>query len=193
MEAFLISTGIVALAEIGDKTQLLALLLAARYRQPLPISIAILIATMVNHALAGALGALISTWLTPELMRWILGASFLLMAIWTLIPDESPTEEAVQRHRGLGVFLATLLAFFLAEMGDKTQVTTVALAIRYDAMMAVVLGTTLGMLLANIPVVLLGERLARRLPVRLVHRGAAALFLLLGISTLLGAADGMLG
>lgn len=192
MEAFLISTGIVTLAEIGDKTQLLALLLAARFRQPIPIVTGILIATLANHALAGALGALVSSWLTPQTLKWVLGVSFLLMAGWTLVPDGSPDDEA-SRYTRFGVFSATLLAFFLAEMGDKTQITTVALAIRFQSMLAVVVGTTLGMMLANVPVVLAGERLARRLPVTLVQRCAAALFLVLGITSLSGAADGLLG
>lgn len=192
MEAFLISTGIVTLAEIGDKTQLLALLLAARFRQPIPIITGILVATLVNHALAGALGALVSGWLTPQTLKWVLGVSFLLMAGWTLVPDGSPDEEA-SRYSRLGVFSASLVAFFLAEMGDKTQVTTVALAIRFQSMLAVVVGTTLGMMLANVPVVLAGERLARRLPIRLVQRCAAVLFLVLGISSLSGVADGLLG
>ncbi|MDO5056742.1 MAG: TMEM165/GDT1 family protein [Lautropia sp.] len=192
MEAFLISTGIVTLAEIGDKTQLLALLLAARFRQPIPIITGILVATLVNHALAGALGALVSSWLTPQTLKWVLGVSFLLMAGWTLVPDGSPDEEA-SRYSRLGVFSASLVAFFLAEMGDKTQVTTVALAIRFQSMLAVVVGTTLGMMLANVPVVLAGERLARRLPIRLVQRCAAVLFLVLGISSLSGVADGLLG
>lgn len=137
MEAFLISTGIVTLAEIGDKTQLLALLLAARFRQPIPIVTGILVATLANHALAGALGALVSSWLTPETLKWVLGVSFLLMAGWTLVPDGSPDDEA-SRYTRLGVFSATLLAFFLAEMGDKTQITTVALAIRFQSMLTVV-------------------------------------------------------
>ncbi|MDO4681547.1 MAG: TMEM165/GDT1 family protein [Lautropia sp.] len=192
MEAFLISTGIVTLAEIGDKTQLLALLLAARYRQPIPIIVGILIATLVNHALAGALGALIHAWVSPDTLRWVLGLSFLIMAGWILIPDDAPADE-VDRHNRLGVFGATLLAFFLAEMGDKTQVATVALAIRYDAMMGVVLGTTAGMMLANVPAVLLGDRLANRLPTRWVHAGAALLFVLLGIGSLLGIAEQWLG
>ncbi|MDO5103147.1 MAG: TMEM165/GDT1 family protein [Lautropia sp.] len=192
MEAFLISTGVVTLAEIGDKTQLLALLLAARYRQPIPIIAGILIATLVNHALAGALGALIHAWVSPGTLRWLLGLSFLIMAAWMMIPDDAPTDE-VDKHSRLGVFGATLLAFFLAEMGDKTQVATVALALRYEAMLAVVLGTTVGMMLANVPAVLLGDKLANRLPTRWVHAAAALIFVLLGIGSLTGLAERWLG
>ncbi len=183
-EAFLVSTGIVALAEIGDKTQLLAFMLAARYRRPWPIVAGILVATLLNHAMAGALGAWLTTLLGPQGLRWILGIGFIVMAVWTLIPDKlDPEEVRVPRS---GVFWATLVAFFLAEMGDKTQVATVALAAQYAALVAVVAGTTLGMLIANVPAVLLGERLAGRMPVRLVHGIAAALFAILGVATLLG-------
>lgn len=185
MEALLFSTGVVALAEIGDKTQLLAFLLAAQFRRPLPIILGILVATLANHGLAGALGTWITGLLGPDILRWVLGISFIAMAAWILVPDEVDADIAGQaRH---GVFLATLVAFFLAEMGDKTQVATVALAARYDAFLQVVAGTTLGMLAANVPAVLLGDRLAGRLPVTLVHRIAAALFALLGVATLLGA------
>jgi Ca2+/H+ antiporter, TMEM165/GDT1 family len=185
MEAFLFSTGIVALAEIGDKTQLLAFLLAAKFRRPLPIVAGILVATLANHALAAATGAWISSVLGPEAMRWILGMSFIAMAAWTLVPDKIDDEEARLGH--YGVFLATLIAFFLAEMGDKTQVATVALAARFDATVAVVAGTTLGMMLANVPAVYLGERIAGKVPLRLVHGIAAAIFVVLGVATLLGA------
>lgn len=184
MEALLVSTGVVALAEIGDKTQLLALLLAARFRRPLPIILGILLATLANHGLAGALGAWLAEALGPERMRWILGLSFLAMAVWTMIPDRLEEERrAVGR---LGVFGTTLVAFFLVEIGDKTQVATVALACRYDALATVVAGTTLGMMLANVPAVLLGEVAAKRLPHRLVHGIAAALFAALGIAVLAG-------
>jgi len=183
-EAFMISTGIVALAEIGDKTQLLAFILAARYRQPWPIIAGILVATLLNHAIAGALGAWLTTLLGPQGLRWILGVGFIAMAVWTLIPDKLDPEEA--RIPRSGVFWATLVAFFLAEMGDKTQVATVALAAQYAALIAVVAGTTLGMLIANVPAVLLGERMAGRIPVRVVHGIAAALFAMLGVATLLG-------
>ena len=185
LEAFLISTGVVALAEIGDKTQLLAFLLAAKFRKPLPIVLAILVATLINHALAGAVGAWITTVLRPTTLRWVLGLSFIAMAIWTLIPDRLEEDEA--RLRGFGVFSTTLAAFFLAEMGDKTQIATVALAAQYQAMLEVVTGTTLGMMIANVPAVLAGDRIAARVPVRLVHGIAAAVFLLIGAATLLGA------
>jgi Ca2+/H+ antiporter, TMEM165/GDT1 family len=185
MEAFLISTGIVALAEIGDKTQLLAFLLAAKFRRPLPIVMGILAATVANHALAAAVGAWISTVLGPEAMRWVLGLSFLGMAAWTLVPDKIDDEDT--RVGSYGVFMATLIAFFIAEMGDKTQVATVALAARYEAMLAVVAGTTLGMMLANVPAVYLGERIANKVPLKLVHGIAAAIFAVLGVATLLGA------
>lgn len=185
MEAFLISTGIVALAEIGDKTQLLALLLAARFKRPLPIILGILVATLLNHALAGAVGAWIAAAVGPHWMRWILGISFIAMAIWTLIPDKIDEDEkpAVTRF---GVFGTTLLAFFLLEMGDKTQIATVALAARYESLVAVVAGTTLGMMISNVPAVLLGEVAARKLPMKLVHGVAAALFFVLGVMVLLG-------
>jgi Ca2+/H+ antiporter, TMEM165/GDT1 family len=187
MEAFLISTGIVALAEIGDKTQLLAFILAAKFRKPLPIIAGILVATVANHAFAGALGAWITSLAGPEIMRWVLGVSFIGMAIWTLIPDKIDDEDT--RLARFGVFGTTLVAFFMAEMGDKTQVATVALAAQYQAIVTVVAGTTLGMLIANVPAVLLGDRIAHRMPVRLVHAIAAAIFALLGIATLLGAGE----
>ncbi len=187
MEAFLVSTGIVALAEIGDKTQLLAFVLAARYRRPWPIILGILVATIVNHALAGVVGTWITTWLGPITLRWVLGLSFLAMAIWILIPDQ--LDEAQQPASRHGVFLTTLLAFFLAEMGDKTQIATVALAAQYQALFAVVAGTTLGMMIANVPAVLMGEGIARKMPVRLVHAIVAAMFALLGAATLMGAAQ----
>lgn len=189
MEAFLVSTGFVALAEIGDKTQLLAFILAARFRKPWPIVLGILVATIANHALAGALGAWITSFASPAVLRWLLGLSFLAMAVWLLVPDEFDEHDA--RFARMGVFGATLVAFFLAEMGDKTQVATVALAARYQAVVAVVAGTTLGMMLANVPAVLLGDRIAHRMPVKLVHGIAAAIFALLGIATLLGAGEGI--
>lgn len=187
MEAFIVSTGIVALAEIGDKTQLLAFLLAAKFRRPRPIILGILVATLANHALAGALGAWLTALIAPDTLRWILGLSFVAMAIWMLIPDK--LDEDAARLPRLGVFGATLLAFFLAEMGDKTQVATVALAAHYNDFIFVVLGTTLGMMIANTPAVLLGDRIAGRLPVSLVHRSAALIFALLGAAVLLGAGD----
>jgi putative Ca2+/H+ antiporter (TMEM165/GDT1 family) len=186
LEAFLISTGVVALAEIGDKTQLLAFILAARFRRPWPIIAGILAATVVNHALAGAAGAWLMALAGPVVMRWVLGVSFLAMAAWTLVPDHVDEGEVAPRS-GRGVFLTTIIAFFLAEMGDKTQIATVALAAKYAMPVAVVAGTTLGMMIANVPAVFLGDRLLRRMPVRLVHGVAAALFALLGVATLLGA------
>ncbi|MFN4148494.1 MAG: TMEM165/GDT1 family protein [Rhodocyclaceae bacterium] len=183
MEAFLISTGIVALAEVGDKTQLLALMLAAKFRRSLPIVAGILVATVTNHALAGALGMGIAALLNPETLRWLLGLSFIAMAIWLLIPDE--VDEDATRLAHLGVFGTTLVAFFLAEMGDKTQIATVALAAEYRTIGAVVLGTTLGMMIANVPAVFLGERIAHKLPERLIHGIAAATFFILGFATLL--------
>ena len=190
MEALLVSTGIVALAEIGDKTQLLAFILAAKFRRPVPITLGILLATLVNHGFAGALGSWITTLLGPETLRWVLGISFLAMAAWTLIPDEFDEEDA--KLARFGVFGTTLVAFFLAEMGDKTQVATVALAAQYQSLFMVVTGTTLGMMIANVPAVILGDRIAEKMPVRLVHRIAAGIFAVLGIATLLGA-GGSLG
>ena len=191
MESFLISTGVVALAEIGDKTQLLAFILAARFKKPLPIIAGILVATLINHGLAGALGAWITSMVNPSLMQWVLGASFIAMAVWTLIPDKIEEEET-QVVAKLGVFGATLITFFLAEMGDKTQIATVALAAHYASPVWVVAGTTLGMLIADVPAVFVGDKLANRIPMTLVHRIAAAIFALLGIATLSGAARGLL-
>lgn len=188
MEALLISTGIVALAEIGDKTQLLAFILAAKFRKPVPIILGILLATLVNHGLAGSLGAWITAWLGPEILRWVLGLGFIAMAVWVLIPDEFDESDA--KLARFGVFGTTLIAFFLAEMGDKTQIATVALAAQYQALAFVVIGTTLGMLIANVPAVLLGDRVANRIPVRLVHGLAAAIFAVLGVVTLLGLGEG---
>ena len=183
MEILLISTGVVALAEIGDKTQLLALILAARFKEPLPIVAGILCATLFNHGLAGALGVWITSVVSPEVMRWVLGLSFIGMAIWAMIPDKIEEEET-QAARHLGVFGATLLTFFLAEMGDKTQLATVALAANYGAPLMVVAGTTLGMLLADVPAVFVGNKFAARIPMRLVHSIAAGIFLLIGLFTL---------
>ncbi|MBK8134194.1 MAG: TMEM165/GDT1 family protein [Gammaproteobacteria bacterium] len=184
MEAFLVATGIVALAEIGDKTQLLAFILAAKFRKPAPIIAGILLATLVNHGVAGALGAWITALMSPATLRWVLGISFLGMAVWTLIPDTF--DERDSKVTRLGVFGTTLVAFFLAEMGDKTQIATVALAAQYHTFFAVVAGTTLGMMIANVPAVLLGDRIAQRMPVRLVHAIAAAIFAILGVITLAG-------
>jgi Ca2+/H+ antiporter, TMEM165/GDT1 family len=185
MESLLISTGVVALAEIGDKTQLLAFILAARFKKPLPIIAGILVATLVNHGLAGALGAWITTTIPPAVLRWVLGLSFLGMAVWTLIPDEIEADESKVARR-FGVFGATLTTFFLAEMGDKTQLATVALAAHYGTPVLVVIGTTLGMLIADVPAVFIGDKLAAKIPMRLVHSIAAAIFGVLGAATLLG-------
>ena len=189
MEALLLSTGVVALAEIGDKTQLLAFLLAARFKKPVPIILGILVATVFNHGLAGAVGAWITHSVSPEILRWVLGASFIGMAIWTLIPDEIEDEET-QIAKRLGVFGATLVTFFLAEMGDKTQIATVAMAAHYPDPVMVVIGTTLGMLIADVPAVFIGDKLASKIPMRLVHSVAAAVFAGLGIAALLGAGAG---
>ena len=185
MEAFLVSTGIVALAEMGDKTQLLALVLAVRFRKPWPIVWGIFVATVANHALAGALGAWVTTVVGPDVLRGVLGVSFIAMALWMLIPDKLDDEAAAQASR-FGVFATTTAAFFLAEMGDKTQIATVMLAARYNAYMWVVAGTTLGMMLANAPVVWLGERMTRLIPLRSVHLVSAAIFAVLGGAALLG-------
>ncbi len=185
MEAFLVSTAAVAIAEIGDKTQLLALLLAARFRKPVPISFGILLATLANHALAGLFGQLLGNLMTPEILRWVVGLSFLPMAVWALIPDKQDGgNRLLDRY---GAFAATTVAFFLVEIGDKTQLATVALAARYDALYAVVLGTTLGMMIANVPAVLFGDAMAGRLPMKAIRIAAAALFAGIGIATLLGA------
>jgi putative Ca2+/H+ antiporter (TMEM165/GDT1 family) len=184
MEAFLVSTGIVALAEMGDKTQLLSLVLAARFRKPWPIVLGIFVSTIVNHAIAGAAGAWITTLLGPDVLRWILALSFFAMAVWMLIPDKLGDDEKPQAAR-FGVFGTTVIAFFLAEMGDKTQVATVMLAARYAQLAAVVAGTTLGMMLANAPVVFLGDRVTRAVPIKVVHAVSAAIFAALGIVALL--------
>ena len=185
MEAFLVSTGIVALAEIGDKTQLLAFLLAAKFRRPLPIVAGIFFSTIANHTFAAAIGAWLTSMMGPELLRWVLGLSFIGMAAWTLIPDKIDEDEA--QLAKYGVFLTTVIAFFVAEMGDKTQIATVALAARYHSMVSVVSGTTLGMMLANVPAVYLGDKIAGRIPLKLVHGIAALIFAALGVATLLGA------
>ena len=183
IEAFLVSTGIVAIAEMGDKTQLLALLLAARFRKPWPIVLGILVATVANHGLAGALGAWVTTVVGETTLRWILGASFIAMAAWMLVPDtldDAPTGSSPR----WGVFGTTVIAFFLAEMGDKTQIATVMLAARYNEFIGVVAGTTLGMMLANAPAVWLGERVTRWVPMRTVHLVSAAIFAVLGVLAL---------
>ena len=179
MEAFLISTGVVALAEIGDKTQLLALVLAAKYRRPVPIILGILVATLLNHAAAGVVGAWLAAWLGEELLRWILGLSFIAMAFWMLVPDKLDDEET--KPARFGVFLSTLIAFFVVEIGDKTQIATIALGARFHDVLAVTIGTTLGMMIANVPAVLLGDKLLARVPLKAVRTAAAAVLALLGV------------
>ncbi len=184
LEAFLVSTGVVALGEMGDKTQLLAVVLAALFKRPWPIVAGIFVATLANHALAGALGGWVASALGPQGLRWIIGLSFLAMAVWMLIPDKLDDESAEGRQR-FGVFGTTVLAFFVAEMGDKTQIATVALAARYTDVVAVVAGTTIGMMIANVPAVFFGEAVARKVSMKLVHGIAAAVFAVLGVLTLL--------
>jgi len=189
LTAFLISIGVVALAEIGDKTQLLALALAAKYRRPWPIILGILFATLANHFLAGAVGTWLTRTIGPEAMRWALGLSFIAMAIWMLIPDK--LDDDAEKSSRFGVFGTTLIAFFIVEMGDKTQIATVALAARYDALVAVVAGTTIGMMIANVPAVLLGNVAAEKLPKRLMNGLAAVVFALIGIAVLWGVDIGL--
>jgi putative Ca2+/H+ antiporter (TMEM165/GDT1 family) len=188
MESFLVSTGVVALAEMGDKTQLLAFILATRFKKPLPIIAGILVATLLNHGLAGALGSWITTHLSDNTLRWILGISFIAMAIWTLIPDKIDEDET-QIAKNFGVFGATLVTFFLAEMGDKTQIATVIMAAEFSSAVLVVMGTTLGMLIADVPAVFLGNKFAAKIPMRWIHGIAAAIFALLGVLTLTGFAS----
>ncbi|MEM5425242.1 TMEM165/GDT1 family protein [Paraburkholderia ferrariae] len=180
MESFLVSTSVVGLAEIGDKTQLLSLVLAARYRKPIPIVLGVLVATLINHAGSGALGAWLASVINPNVMNWAVVASFAVMAIWILIPDKLDDADAVTTKGHFGVFGTTVVTFFLAEMGDKTQVVTVALAARFDDFFGVVAGTTLGMMLANVPVICLGHKFADRLPTKAVHVVAAIIFVILG-------------
>jgi Ca2+/H+ antiporter, TMEM165/GDT1 family len=184
VEAFLVSTLVVGLAEIGDKTQILSLILAARFQRPVPIIFGILVATFANHAAAGAVGVLFGSVISGGWMRWILGISFLSVAVWALFPDTY--EGNAERTSRLGAFSATLIAFFLAEIGDKTQIATVGLAARFEQLYPVVLGTTLGMMLANIPVVIIGDRIAGRLPVRAIRIVAALVFAALGVLTISG-------
>ena len=181
MEALLVSTVIVALAEMGDKTQLLSFVLAARFRKPSPILLGILAATLANHFLAGYLGTWLATLVSPAALRWIVAVSFFVFGLWALKPD---TLSGDPKLPATGVFLATLVAFFIVEMGDKTQLATVALAARYQMLVPVVLGTTLGMMLANAPAVWLGERFAHRVNMKILRWAAAALFVLLGVLTL---------
>jgi putative Ca2+/H+ antiporter (TMEM165/GDT1 family) len=193
MNSFLVSTAVVSVAEIGDKTQLLALLLASRFRRPIPIILGILVATLANHAGAAAIGAGLSRVIGPDVMRWLLGISFIAMGIWTLIPDTAElSRPRPATAGGWGVFGTTAMAFFLLEMGDKTQIATVALAAKYPHLVLVTAGTTLGMMLANVPAVLLGEAAARKLPLTLVRAVAATLFVALGVAALAGAVPGLL-
>jgi putative Ca2+/H+ antiporter (TMEM165/GDT1 family) len=185
MEALLVSTGVVALAEMGDKTQLQSLLLAAKFRRPVPIILGILVATLANHALAGAVGTWVTHALGEHVMRWLLGISFLAMAAWTLVPEKPPEEQS--KAARFGVFGTTLIAFFMVEMGDKTQIATVALAAQYSSFAMVVAGTTLGMMIANIPAVLLGDRATKKLPIRAIQMVAALIFAVLGVAVLAGA------
>ncbi|HYM26842.1 MAG TPA: TMEM165/GDT1 family protein [Steroidobacteraceae bacterium] len=178
MEAFLVSLSTVAIAEMGDRTQLLALMLAARFRKPLPILAGVLCATLANHLVAGLIGVRLGRFLTPAVLDGVIGASMIVMAVWALKADS--LDEPAQGRQQAGAFTATLVAFFIAEIGDKTQVATVALAAAYANLVAVVAGTTVGMLIANVPAVLLGKAFAERLPVRRLHYVAAALFLILG-------------
>ncbi|MFN4044853.1 TMEM165/GDT1 family protein [Limnobacter sp.] len=187
--ALLVSTGVIALAEIGDKTQLLAFLLATRFKKPIPIIIGITLATLINHGLAGVVGSWITANVDPSVLRWVLGASFIAMAVWTLIPDKIEDEET-QLATKLGVFGATFITFFLAEMGDKTQIATVAMSAHYNDVLMVVAGTTLGMLIADVPAVFAGDKLAEKIPMKLVHRIAAAMFAALGAATLFGVGAG---
>ena len=185
MQEFLISTPVVALAEMGDKTQLLALLLAARFRKPVPILIAILLATTINHGLSAVLGQWLTTVLNPTVMVWVLAIGFIGMALWMLIPDKLDDEtDSINKWQRFGVFGATFILFFLAEIGDKTQIATVALAARFDSVFWVMLGTTVGMMIANAPAVFIGNKMADRLPISLIHKIGAAIFLIVGISTL---------
>jgi Ca2+/H+ antiporter, TMEM165/GDT1 family len=185
IEALSVSTGVVFLGEMGDKTQLLALLLAARFRKPAPIILGILVATLANHTGAAALGAWLTRLLDPIWLRWALGLSFLAVAAWMLVPDR-PDETAASERKRWGVFGVTLVAFFIAEMGDKTQIATVMLAAKYDSLWWVTIGTTLGMMLANVPAVLFGDRVVKWVPLLWVHRAAAVVFAALGVLVLLG-------
>ena len=185
MYEFLISTAIVALAEMGDKTQLLALLLAARFRKPVPILIAILLATIINHGVSAVIGQWITTVLSPEILLWIVSIGFIAMAAWMLVPDQLDDEsENINKWQKYGVFGATFVLFFLAEIGDKTQIATVALAARFDSIFWVTAGTTLGMMLANAPAVFIGNKLADKRPISLIHKIGAAIFFLLGVGAL---------
>jgi len=187
LEAFLVSLGTVAVAEIGDKTQLLALILAVRFRAPLAVVAGIFVATVANHALAALVGTLIAEWLTDLVLAWVLGLSFLAMGVWALIPDAPPSEDEMKAPTRFGPFPATTVAFFFVEMGDKTQIATAALAAHYQSLVLVALGTTLGMMVANVPAVYLGEAAAKRVPLRVVRAVTAAIFIVLGLAAIGGA------
>lgn len=182
LETILLSMGAIALSEIGDKTQLLALALAAHYRKPIPIVLGILCATLLNHWLAAMLGYWINAWLTPEILRWVLIVSFIGMSIWMMIPDKDDIDAEHSRWKKYGVFTATLILFFLAEMGDKTQLATIAIAAKVGTVIPVMMGTTVGMLLADAPVVFIGDRFAKYIPVRTVHIVAALVFIGFGVA-----------
>lgn len=182
VEAILVSAGLVALAEIGDKTQLLALLLAAKYRRPAPILLGILVATLLNHALAASAGFVVAEWLSGPTFRIVVGLAFLAMAAWTLVPDKA--DAGVADRSGYGVFAATVVAFFLVEIGDKTQIATSLLAARFQDIVGVTIGTTTGMMIANIPAVLFGGAVTRRVPLPYVRMGAATVFAALGVAIL---------
>ena len=182
-QAFIVSTSVVALAEMGDKTQLLSLILAARYRKPMPIVLGILVATLLNHAIAGALGAWLSSLMRPEVLNWVMAAAFIAMGLWILVPDKLDEDDVAVPKQQMGVLFATVVAFFLAEMGDKTQFATIALAAQYSDVLSVVLGTTLGMMMANAPAVYLGNRFAQRLPTKIIHMIAAIIFIAIGVLT----------
>ena len=182
-QAFIVSTSVVALAEMGDKTQLLSLILAARYRKPMPIVLGILVATLLNHAIAGALGAWLSSLMRPEVLNWVMAAAFIAMGLWILVPDKLDEDDVAVPKQQMGVFFATVVAFFLAEMGDKTQFATIALAAQYSDVLSVVWGTTLGMMMANAPAVYLGNRFAQRLPTKIIHMIAAIIFIAIGVLT----------
>ncbi|MBU1377815.1 MAG: TMEM165/GDT1 family protein [Alphaproteobacteria bacterium] len=185
MEAFFISTGLVAVAEIGDKTQLLAIMLAARFRRPVPIILGILVATLANHGLAATLGFVVAQYLTGPTFQILVAVGFIAMAAWALIPDKDD-EDAGNRTAG-GVFLTTLVAFFLVEIGDKTQIATTLLAARFHDILIVAAGTTLGMMLANVPAVFLGEAATKVVPLKYVRIAAAIVFALIGVSVLAAA------
>ncbi len=185
LQAFLVSLGAVALAEIGDKTQLLSLVLAAKFRRPWPILAGLLVASLASHAIAAELGAWLAQWMTPDVQRWLIGLSFLAVAAWALLPESTDHDDPATTTHGRGVFIASSIAFFLAELGDRTQIATVVLGAQYHPLWQVIAGSTGGMLLANVPVVWLGARFAARLPLRTARLAAAALFAVLGLWILL--------